>query len=119
MPPTYGGFLVVGVDGSPESRDAALLGPYSAPGPPITPNFREAPTLLPAPDHKAWYLYYEQYPGVAYCLSTAPKLAGPWYSVYCKKYAVPDGVRHGCIVGVTEKQYDAILTAYGNRDAGN
>ena len=62
---------MVGVDGSPESRDAALLGPYSAPGPPITPNFREAPTLLPAPDHKAWYLYYEQYPGVAYLTETA------------------------------------------------
>ena len=43
-----------------------LLGPYSEPGPPVSPGFREAPTLIPSPDGKVWYLYYEQYPGVAY-----------------------------------------------------
>ena len=42
-----------------------LLGPYSKPGPPVSPDFREAPTLIPSPNGKAWYLYYEQYPGVA------------------------------------------------------
>jgi len=94
------------------SSAPSLLGPYTKPGPPITPNFREAPTLLPRPDGKAWYLYYEQYPGVAYGLSTAPRLAGPWYSVYCGRYKVPPSVRHGCIVPISTSQYNALLTAY-------
>jgi hypothetical protein len=28
----------------------SLLGPYSEPGPPISPGFREAPTLIPSPN---------------------------------------------------------------------
>ncbi|MHC4745619.1 MAG: glycoside hydrolase family protein, partial [Planctomycetota bacterium] len=59
-----------------------LLGPYGKPSAPITPNFREAPTLIPRPDRKAWYLYYEQYPGISYGASTAPSLNGPWYELY-------------------------------------
>ncbi len=58
-----------------------LLGPYAKPGPPISPNFREAPTLIPSPNGKAWYLYYEQYPGVSYGLSVATNLDGPWFQV--------------------------------------
>ena len=58
-------------------RSPNLLGPYSEPGPPISPNFREAPTLIPSPNGRAWYLYYEQYPGVAYGLPVATRLQGP------------------------------------------
>ncbi len=55
----------------------ALLGPYPPPGPPLSPNFREAPTLIRSPDGRDWYLYYEQYAGTSYGLSMAPRLPGP------------------------------------------
>lgn len=96
-----------------------LLGPYSKPGPPISPNFREAPTLIPSPNGKAWYLYYEQYPGVAYGLSVAATLDGPWFQVAGNqqpswdKYYVPPKVRHGSMLPITRQQYDALVAAYG------
>jgi len=96
------------------SSSKNLTGPWSKPSSPITPNFREAPTLIPRPDGKAWYLYYEQYPGVSYGLSTAETPAGPWHDVYCMKYNVPENARHGCMIAITQKQYDDIMAAYGN-----
>src|SRR6266487_1245984 len=100
-------------------RSPNLLGTYSEPGPPISPNFREAPTLVPSPNGKAWYLYYEQYPGVAYGLSVAATLEGPWFQVAGNqkpawdKFHVPAGVRHGSMLPVTRKQYDALVGAFG------
>jgi hypothetical protein len=95
------------------SSSPNLLGPYSKPSQRITPNFREAPTLIRKLDDSGWYLYYEQYPGVSYGLSTAETLRGPWYDVYCMKYRVPKGARHGCMIAITQKQYEAIVAAYG------
>ncbi len=97
------------------SSSASLLGPYGGPSPRITPNFREAPTLIPRPDGRGWYLYYEQYPGVSYGCSTAETLEGPWYDLYCKDYEVPEGVRHGSMIPITAEQYDAIMAAYGGK----
>ena len=91
-----------------------LTGPWTEPTPPITPNFREAPTLIRRPDGAGWYLYYEQYPGVQYGLSTAPKIEGPWYDVYIMKYSVPENARHGCMIWISQNQYDAIIKAYGS-----
>lgn len=98
-----------------------LLGPYSKPSAPISPNFREAPTLIPSPDGKAWYLYYEQYPGVSYGLSVAAALDGPWYQLSgytfhddWDKYALPPKVRHGSMLPITRKQYEAIIKAFPN-----
>ena len=96
------------------SSSPSLLGPYADPSPPITPNFREAPTLIPRPDGRGWYLYYEQYPGVSYGCSTAETLEGPWYDLYCEDYEVPEGVRHGSMIPITAEQYDAIVAAYGS-----
>lgn len=99
-------------------RSPNLLGPYAEPGPPISPNFREAPTLIPSPNGKASYLYYEQYPGVAYGLSVAAKLDGPWYQVAgnqrpdWNKFDVPPKVRHGSMIIITRKQYDALVAAF-------
>ncbi len=97
-----------------------LLGPYSEPGPPVSPNFREAPTLIPSPDGKAWYLYYEQYPGVAYGLSVAAGLKWPWFQAAggtsrptWNKYSVPARARHGSMIPVSRKEYDAVVTAFG------
>ncbi len=98
-----------------------LLGPYSEPGPPVSPNFREAPTLVPSPDGHDWYLYYEQYAGTSYGLSMAPRLRGPWYQVSGNTgvpewniYEMPPGVRHGSMIVITLQQYDALVTAFGS-----
>jgi hypothetical protein len=91
----------------------ALLGPWSEPSARLTPNFREAPAAIPRPDGRGWYLYYEQYPGVSYGLSTAPSLGGPWHDLYCKDYSVPASARHGCMVPIGRSELDAIVAAYG------
>ncbi|HEY5913261.1 MAG TPA: glycosyl hydrolase family 43 [Verrucomicrobiae bacterium] len=104
-------------------RAPSLLGPYSQPGPPISPNFREAPTLIPSPNGKAWYLYYEQYPGVAYGLSVAANLQGPWFQAAGNqrsdwdKYHLPQKVRHGSMLPITRKQYDTLVAAFGKGSA--
>jgi len=101
------------------AKASSLMGPYSEPGVSISPNFREAPTLIPSPNGKAWYLYYEQYPGVAYGLSVASSLEGPWFQVAGNqqpswdKYYLPPKVRHGSMLPITRKEYDALVKNYG------
>lgn len=100
-------------------RAASLLGPYSEPGPSLSPSFREAPTVIPSPNGKAWYLYYEQYPGVAYGLSAGASLDGPWFQVAGNqqpswdKFHLPPKVRHGSMLPITHKQYDNLVAAFG------
>lgn len=102
------------------AKSNSLLGPYSLPGPSISPNFREAPMLIPSPNDKDWYLYYEQYPGVSYGLSIADNLNGPWYqaSGYTffadwDKYSLPEKTRHGCMITIDKKEYDALVNKFG------
>lgn len=105
------------------SRASSLTGPYSEPSAPVSPNFREAPTLIPSPNGKAWYLYYEQYPGVSYGLSISDNLNGPWFqaSGYTffsdwDKYSLPATVRHGCMITISRKEYNALVQQYGISD---
>jgi len=98
---------------------AKLLGPYPEPGPPLSPNFREAPTLVRAPVSGDWLLYYEQYAGTSYGLSRAQRLEGPWYQVSgnsgvpeWNRYEMPAGTRHGSMIAISRKQYDAIVAAF-------
>ena len=102
------------------AQSDSLLGPYTDLSPPISPNFREAPMLIPSPNGEVWYLYYEQYPGVSYGLSVADTLAGPWYQIsgytFFKdwdKYSLPPKVRHGCMITISRKQYDALVAHFG------
>ena len=102
------------------SSSANLTGPWTEPSPPISPNFREAPMLIPSPDGKAWYLYYEQYPGVSYGVSVALRMAGPWYQLSgytntpaWNKYEMPAKLRHGGMLPITRKMYDALVAAFG------
>lgn len=96
----------------------SLLGPYTEPGPPVSPSFREAPALIPSPNGQAWYLYYEQYPGVAYGLSVAATLDGPWFQAAggqrpdWDKYSVPAKARHGSMISITRPEHDALLAAF-------
>jgi len=76
--------------------------------------------LIPSPDGQAWYLYYEQYPGVSYGLSVALTPDGPWYQVSgytsvpaWNKYEVPANLRHGCMLPISKMQYEALVAAFG------
>jgi hypothetical protein len=96
-----------------------LLGPYPLPGPPVSPNFREAPTAIRSPNGKDWLLYYEQYAGASYGLSKAPRLQGPWYQVSGNsnveawdRFSMPAGTRHGSMIEISRKEYDAIVAAF-------
>ena len=102
------------------SSSESLLGHYSYPSEPISPNFREAPMLIPSPDNKIWYLYYEQYPGVSYGLSVARHLEGPWYQVSgytffstWDKYNMPPLVRHGCMIVISRNEYNRLVEHFG------
>ena len=93
-----------------------LTGPYSYPQESISPNFREAPMLVPSQDGKHWYMYYEQYPGVSYGLSVSRNINGPWYQVSgythhsdWDKYSMPDSVRHGCMIPISRNEYDKLI----------
>lgn len=97
-----------------------LFGPYSYPSSPISPNFREAPMLIPSPDSKVWYLYYEQYPGVSYGLSVSRNINGPWYQVSgytfyrdWDKYSLPKSVRHGCMLPISKEEYNSLVNRFG------
>jgi hypothetical protein len=101
---------------------AKLLGPYPLPGPSLSPNFREAPTLIRAPNDKDWMLYYEQYAGTSYGLSMAPALEGPWFQVSgnsgvpeWNRYEMPAGLRHGSMISITRTQYDALVAAFPDK----
>ena len=102
------------------SKAPTLLGPWSEPSPSISPNFREAPMLIPSPNGRVWYLYYEQYPGVSYGLSISENLNGPWYqaSGYTffsdwDKYSFPEKVRHGCMITISRTEYDNLVKRFG------
>ncbi len=97
-----------------------LTGPWTDPSPPISPNFREAPMLIPSPNGQAWYLYYEQYPGVSYGVSVALSPQGPWYQLSgytnqpaWNKYEMPPKVRHGCMLPISRERYDSLVSAFG------
>jgi hypothetical protein len=102
------------------SSSPNLLGPYSEPAPPVSPGFREAPTLFRSPNGLAWYLYYEQYPGVSYGLSVSDTLEGPWFQASggthyrdWDKYALPAKVRHGSMLPISKEEYDVLVQAFG------
>lgn len=97
----------------------ALLGPYPQPGPSISPNFREAPTLIRAPNDRQWLIYYEQYAGISYGVSTAPRLEGPWYQMQgnsgvdrWNRFSMPAGTRHGSMIPISRREYDVIVAAF-------
>lgn len=96
-----------------------LLGPYPEPSPPLSPAFREAPTLIRSPSGTDWYMYYEHYAGQGYGLSMAPRLEGPWIEVWgnsgvpeWNRFEMPAKLRHGSMMAITRKQYDALRLAF-------
>lgn len=101
----------------------ALLGPYPEPGPPLSPNFREAPTVIRAPVTRDWLLWYEQYAGTSYGLSMGRSLKGPWYQVSgntgvaaWNRFDMPADVRHGSMIAIGRREYDTILAAFPGKE---
>lgn len=93
------------------------LGPWSEPGPKISPNYHEAPTLVRMAGDDGWLLYHEQYPGIQYGVSTAATLAGPWYDAWIRTYDVPSIARHGCMLRIPRTRCDALRDAFPDRPA--
>jgi len=91
------------------ATSANLTGPYSNPGAPITPAWREAPTLVKSIDDKNWFLYVEDYRNSQYDLFKASSLTG---SMWSQVEFTPPVARHGCIIRVSEKLYEGIVKAY-------
>ena len=96
------------------------FGPWSELSAPVSPNFREAATLIPSPDGKVWYLYFEQYPGISYGLTVSTDLNGPWFQpsgntnfADWDKYSLPPAVRHGCMLPVSRGEYNALVEKFG------
>ena len=90
------------------------LGPWTQPGPAISPNYHEAPTLIPIKDGTGWLMYHEQYPGVQYGLSTAPTLGGEWYNVWINTYEIPTEARHGCMIPVSFEELKVLEAAFSS-----
>ena len=102
----------------------SLTGPFPLPGPPLSPNFREAPTIIRSPDDSEWLLYYEQYAGTSYGLTKGKTLEGPWYQVSgnsgvpeWNRYDMVPGARHGSMMAIGRKEYDALVQAFPNQVA--
>ena len=88
------------------------LGPWTEPGPAISSNYHEAPTLIPTAEDDGWLLYHEQYPGIQYGISSARTLDGPWYERWINTYSVPAEARHGCMLAIPGELYDGLLAAF-------
>ena len=95
------------------ARSTNPEGPFYEISEAISPNFREAPTVIPQPDGSGFYLYYEQYPGLQYEMSVSDHLEGPWYQAYNQTFSVPDGARHGCMIPISAAAYQALANTLG------
>ena len=86
-----------------------LTGPYSNPGPPVTPAWREAPTVVPQLKGSGWSIYAEEYPQ-RYNLFQAPSLSSDtWMPAVIE---APERGRHGCVIEISKKQYKHLLKVF-------
>lgn len=86
------------------------LGPYENPGPALTSPKREAPTLVMSADEGKFWIYCERYP-YYYELYTADSIESDnWTS---EPFEGPKA-RHGCVVRVSEAEYQSITSTYKN-----
>ena len=86
-----------------------LTGPYTNPGAPISPAWREAQIIVKSMDDESWFLYVENYRDHVYELYRANSLIG---SMWSKVDFTPPVARHGFIIKINETQYQRIKEAY-------
>ncbi|WP_230471087.1 glycoside hydrolase family 43 protein [Hymenobacter jejuensis] len=83
-----------------------LLGPYSKPSAPITGKYwAEGPTATRLGNQ--WIVYFDKYTEHHYGAVTSPDLQ-TWTDVSDKVH-FPDGIRHGTVFPVTEKELQVLL----------
>lgn len=90
------------------SRSKYLTGPYSQPGPALTPSGREAPSIVQL-NNGSWRLYTEVYPREYACYESNSIETGNW-----KENAsfVPPVARHDIVVCIDGTTYKNILKAF-------
>lgn len=94
----------------------SLTGPYCNPGPSITAAWEEAPVALRKNDGSGWFLFTERYmeSSCRYCCREAGSFAsGNWTQV---RISPPEDGRHGCVIPVTEEEYQAISSALAEKE---
>lgn len=92
----------------------SLTGPYTNPGPPVTDAWEEAPVALRKNDGSGWYLFTERYleSSCRYCCRETGRLdSDEWSQV---QISSPEDGRHGCVIPVTEYEYQAIKEKFGS-----
>ena len=94
------------------ARSKSLTGPYTNPGCGITPEWREAPTLVKSIDGSRFHLYVEDYGKHRYELYTSESIErhGVWEKV--ETMTPPENCRHGCIIRINEHMYNNLINSY-------
>lgn len=90
----------------------SLTGPYTNPGPSITNAWEEAPVALRKNDGGGWLLFTERYMEHSQrytCRETVSFEDESWSQV---DMASPEDGRHGCVIPITEEEYQAIVEKY-------
>jgi hypothetical protein len=91
-----------------------LTGPYANPGPPVTPAWREAPTMVTSPGGNWYYMYVEDYTQHVYMLYRSQTLTSntEWEQVTDFVPPPGDNCRHGCVVPVDGVTWQKLMQAY-------
>ena len=83
-----------------------LTGPYSEPSEPITGNYwAEGPTLLDL--GSKYYVYFDKYTEGCFGVIESSDLKN-WNEI-SDKLKMPEGIRHGSVLKVTEKELERLL----------
>ncbi|HET9656093.1 MAG TPA: family 43 glycosylhydrolase [Kineosporiaceae bacterium] len=71
----------------------------------------EGPTIFKANDADKWYLFVDEFGGRGYVPFSSTNLdSGAWTME--KTYSLPASPRHGTVMGVTQAEYERLLSAY-------
>lgn len=96
------------------AQSSSLTGPWSNPGPGVTPAWREAPTLVQSPDGAYWYMFVEDYTVHKYELYRSSSITNGslWEKVESMTPPPGDNCRHGCIICVDDAIYCKLKDTY-------
>ncbi|MEM7658833.1 MAG: glycoside hydrolase family 43 protein [Bacteroidota bacterium] len=87
------------------ARSKHLTGPYSPPGPPITPDWVEGPTVLK--DQRTWRVYYDEYTRKHMGAMQSSNLE-TWTDI-TDQLNFPEGTRHGSVFRVSPAILEGLL----------